>query len=96
MNTTINPVLNVTSSVTYETAYDKNVALFWICVAVYLCIALTTTLGNGLVIYAAYGNKNRGPLGCLDDVVKSLALADMLYGLMGTPFLIYGYFLGKI
>ena len=84
-----------TTSVTHETAYDKNTALFWVLVVFYLCIALVATIGNALVIYAAYGNNNKGPLRYIDDVVKSLAIADMLYGLIGTPFLIYGYFLGE-
>ena len=95
-NTTINPDLNLTAGrVPNETAYDKNIVLFWMSVTIYLCIAFVTTIGNGLVIYAGYGNNNKGALRYLDDVVKSLALADMLFGLVGTPFLIYGDFLGE-
>ena len=41
--------LVASSSNTDETAYEKNTALFWVCVVVYLCIALVSATGNGLV-----------------------------------------------
>ena len=100
--TTINTIVgylesNVTTSNEreHETAYEKNKSIFMLSVVVYLCIAFVTTVGNGMVIYAGYGSKNQGPLRYLDDVIRSLAVADMLYGLIGTPMLIEGYYLGK-
>ena len=100
--TTINTIVgylesNVTTSNVgeHETAYEKNKSIFMLSVVVYLCIAFVTTVGNGMVIYAGYGSKNQGPLRYLDDVIRSLAVADMLYGLIGTPMLIEGYYLGK-
>ena len=78
-----------------ETEYDKYTGWFWTMVAFYVCIAVVTAIGNGLVIYAAYGNRNTGRLRYLDDVIKSLAVADMLFGLIGTPFLLVSYYMGE-
>ena len=99
--TTINTIVDhlepngTTNNAEHETAYEKNKSIFILSVVVYLCIAFVTTVGNGMVIYAGYGSKNQGPLRYLDDVIRSLAVADMLYGLIGTPMLIEGYYLGK-
>ena len=71
-----------------DNVYEKQKALFWVSVVAYLCISVLAVAGNGLVIYAAYGNKNTGPLRYLDDTVKSLAVADMLFGFIGTPLII--------
>ena len=75
--------------------YEKNTALFLAIWAFYLCIAAVAAIGNGLVIYAAYGNKNTGRLSSLDDVVKSLALADMIFGLVGIPCKIISDYFGE-
>ena len=74
-----------------ENVYEKNQALFWLSVVTYLCIAVIAVSGNGLVLYATYGNKNTGRLKYLDDAVKSLAVADMVFGLVGTPLIIVNY-----
>ena len=79
----------------YETVYEQHKSLFWVIGVFYLCLAMIAAMGNGLVIYASYGTRNRGPLRHLDDVIKSLAVADMLFGLIGTPFLIYKYYMGE-
>ena len=81
--TTSNPAAVNHSEV--ESAYERYKGVVWATNAVYLCIAVVAVIGNGLVIYAAYGNKNTGRLSSLDDVVKSLALADMIFGLVGIP-----------
>ena len=52
---------------------------------IYLILALIAIIGNGLVLYTANKNINLGPLSHMDDVIKSLAVADMLYGLLGIP-----------
>ena len=51
----------------------------------YLIIAFIAVVGNGMVLYASYGNKNTGCLHYLDSLIKSLAVTDMLYGLIGIP-----------
>ena len=48
-------------------------------------IAILIFLGNSLVFYAAYGEKNFGILRNLDIVIKSLAMNDLLIGLIGIP-----------
>ena len=60
----------------------------------YVCIAIVTITGNALVLYASYDNKNSGPLRYLDNAVKSLAMADMLFGLLGVPCKLSGSYLG--
>ena len=65
--------------------YYSNKVLFWTDTTLFVFIGLITTVGNGLVLYAAYGNKNHGPLGYL----------DMLFGFIGTPLIILGYYTGN-
>ena len=79
----------------YETVYEQHKSLFWVIGVFYLCLALIGVIGNGLVIYASYGTRNDGPMRHLDDVIKSLAVADALFALIGTPLLIYKYKLGE-
>ena len=77
------------------TVYEENKALFWVSNVVYLCIGMTSVVGNALVIYASHGHQNTGRLRYLDDVAKSLAISDMLFGLIGTPLRIINWYLGK-
>ena len=74
--------------------YDKNIALFWIDTVFCLCVALAAIIGNVLVLFAAHGNKNSGPLRYLDNGIKSLAITDMLFGLIGIPLIIFCYYIG--
>ena len=74
--------------------YENNRALFWVDTTLFLVVGIITTAGNGLVLYAARGNKNQGPLRYLDNTIRSLALTDMLFGLIGTPLIILGYYTG--
>ena len=78
-----------------DTTYLISSEWFWSIAGVYLFIGLLAFIGNSLVIYAAFGHKNKGPMRYLDNVVKSLAVADMLTGLIGTPLVIYRYYLGR-
>ena len=80
---------------TSENAYEKNITLFWAGVTGYLCVAVAAAIGNGLVLYAAYSNRNTGRLRSLDAVIKSLALTDMIFGLIGIPCKILGDYFGK-
>ena len=53
-----------------------------------LLTALVAIVGNGLVLYAAYGKKSLlrvKALRSLDIVIKSLAVTDLLVGLIGIP-----------
>ena len=71
--------------------FDLNILL--ILIIIYLVVALTAIVGNGLVLYSATNNVNLGPLRHMDDVIKSLAIADMLFGLLGVPFNIVNLYL---
>ena len=75
--------------------YEQNKVIFWVCSVIYSCIALVAVTGNGLVLYAAHGDKHLGRLQNFDVVIKSLALTDMLFGLVGMPCRIIGsYYVG--
>ena len=63
-----------------DVVWESNKAFFGVLVAVYLCIAAVAVVGNALVLYAAYGNRNTGRLRYLDEAIKSLAVTDMLFG----------------
>ena len=57
-----------------------------------LILALTAIIGNGLVLYSTTKSINLGALRNLDAVIKSLAMADLLYGLLGVPSNIINYY----
>ena len=79
-----------------EMDYEKHETSFYALTVMYLCIALVAVVGNGLVLYVSYGKRNNGPLRILDGGIKSLAVADMLYGLVGMPCrVISNFYLGK-
>ena len=65
--------------------FEKYEMLFWIWCSIYSSIALVTVIGNGLVLYATVKTKNRGRLRFFDGTIKSLALTDLLIGLIGIP-----------
>ena len=91
------PVTNGTGvSSSSESTYEKIIVLFWMGVVLYLGLGLLALIGNGLVLYTSFGDLNMGPLRHLDNVIKSLAVADMLYGLLGVPCkVVADYFVGK-
>ena len=64
-----------------ELNWNKVIVLY----SIYFVLALTAIIGNGFVLYSATKNVNLGPLRYMDDVIKSLAIADMLFGLLGVP-----------
>ena len=75
-----------------ELNWNKVIVLY----SIYFVLALTAIIGNGFVLYSATKNVNLGPLRYMDDVIKSLAIADMLFGLLGVPSnIINWYFLSK-
>ena len=75
--------------------YHKYFEIFWTFIAIYLLLAFIAVLGNGLVIYAACRHRNLGPLRYFDGVVKSLAFADLLYGLFGMPVTVIRSYMSK-
>ena len=78
-----------------NTGLGELAAVFWCVSCVFLCVAVVNIFGNGLVIYAACGNRNTGRLRYLDDVIKSLAVSDMLFGILGCPLFVYANYLGR-
>ena len=65
--------------------YEENKLVLWGLGVIFLCIALLAILGNAVVLYVTHFHKNNGPLGNLDIVIKSLAVADVLLGVIGIP-----------
>ena len=59
---------------------------FWGYVAVYMFISLISAISNGFLLFVTYGERNFGRLRYLDPAIKSLAITDMLFGLIGSPF----------
>ena len=77
-----------------EAGNDENLeAWFWVLCAFYLCLTVVAAIGNGLVIYASYGTRNTSRLRYLDNLIKSLAVTDLLFALIGTPCLIFEYYI---
>ena len=102
MNTTSNDnnllqkdELEIGYDMNYHAGYQNNKVLFWIDTTLFVLIGFIATSGNSLVLYASYGNKNKGPLRYLDSTIKSLALTDMLFGFIGTPLILLGYYTGN-
>ena len=59
-----------------------------------ILIALVAIFGNALVLYAAYGKRTllQGTIvRDLDIVIKSLAVTDLLIGLVGVPSRLVAY-----
>ena len=74
--------------------FEREKIAFWGVSIIYLCIALVAVVGNLLVLYVSLRNRNHGPLKHLDSVIQSLAVADMLFGLIGMPCRIVGTNIG--
>ena len=80
---------------TVLTGYEKNKSLFWCFAFVCLCVALVTITGNGLVIVVSRKKRNMTRLKHFDGIVKSLAVTDFLFGVIGVPLIVVNYYLGK-
>ena len=68
-----------------ESDYERHKGTFWGYVVVYMLISIRSVVGNCFVLFATYGNSNSGPLRYLDSAIKSLAVTDMLFGLIAAP-----------
>lgn len=75
--------------------HSEIVTLFWIFACICILVAILSILGNGIVIYVSHETRSIGRLRYLDNVVKSLAVTDFLFGILATPIVITGYFMGK-
>ena len=99
---TINDKIGVNNGVTIVTnisepnSYQKNFELFWTFASVCFLNAIITLIGNGVVIYVSHQTRNTGRLRHLDGVVKSLAVTDFLFGLIGTPLIVINYYYGRL
>ena len=88
---------NITGNITIKhvSSYDKNEILFWCFAFVCLSISIITIIGNGIVFFVSHQTRNTTRLRHLDGVVKSLAVTDFLFGLLGTPMIAVNYYLRK-
>ena len=78
-----------------ENGYEKNKVAFWSFTTIYFSIAVVTVIGNGTVLYASCRSNNFSRLSFFDSAIKSLAVADMLLGLVGIPCRVSGvYYIG--
>ena len=97
MNTTTLFTTNTTNTTTYCSAgacYENTKVVYWCFVGFSVITSLIAILGNTLVIYAGQQRGNRGRLKYLDGMVQSLAVTDLVYGLIGTPFNYVNHYLG--
>ena len=76
------------------TGYEKNKFLFWCFASVCLCVAFVTITGNGIVIAVSGKKRNMARLKHFDGIVKSLAVTDFLFGIIGVPLIVVNYYLG--
>ena len=87
--------LSTTESFQPVSTYEENPEIFWFFAITYLITALVTVVGNGVVLYASCRSKNFSRLSFFDGAIKSLAVADMLLGLVGIPCRVAGvYYIG--
>ena len=74
---------------------DRGATLFMILVAIKTMIAMVGIIGNSIVIYASIKDRQSvvRSFRYLNRVVRSLAIADFLYSLVGQPFdILYWYY----
>ena len=90
-----NNLTEVTNGARHTPSYDENQSLFWVMVVLYTCFGLLAAVGNGLVLYVAHKGRDDSRLQYLGPLIKSLAVTDLLFGLIGTPMLIAFYFIRK-
>ena len=75
--------------------YESSSTFFWVGTVFCIFAGFIATVGNGLVLFTTRRRKNNGPFRYLDSTIKSLAFADMLFGFIGIPMVIIGYYYGK-
>ena len=66
--------------------------LFWITVVVSIITFVITIIGNGMVIFVGCRKQKTKSLKNLNNAVRSLAIADLLFGIVGMPVItLYSY-----
>ena len=75
---------------------EINEALFWTTTVVSALIVIPGAVANIVVLYYAKQEPSTGALRHLNRVVKHLAVSDLLYGVLATPFSLAYWRLGKI
>ena len=76
--------------------YDQNTGIFWILICITAILALIAVAGNSLVIFAVIKKRNvSAKFRYLNNAVLSLAIADFVLSLFGTPFSVIYWYWGK-
>ena len=76
--------------------YCDNVEMFWILICITIVIALLAAMGNAFVIFVFITKRGIGSkFRYLNHAVLSLAIADFINSLFGTPFSIVYWYWGK-
>ena len=86
VNTNSNLVNEIETNRGPLSEFESQKIVFWGVSIIYLFIALIAVVGNVLVLYVSLSNRNHGPLKHLDSVIQSLAVADMLFGLIAVSY----------
>ena len=94
----INP--NETNNNTIENVddqwYDQNTGIFWILICITAILAMIAVAGNSLVIFAVIKKRNvSAKFRYLNHAVFSLAIADFVLSLFGTPISVVYWYWGK-
>lgn len=87
---------NCTDHTSIPILHPIKAPLFWVSVAVSVILAILSIIGNGIVIYVAGRKKNTGTLRYLNNAVRSLAVTDLVIGLIGIPLMIVYYYWGQL
>ena len=86
-----------TGTQTLEPDYEREkwyIYGFWGYVTSYLLISSISVMANGFLLFVTYGERNSGVLRYLCNAIKSLAIADMLFGLIGAPIWVFNDYRG--
>ena len=75
--------------------YQTGWIVFWCTATLCMIAGVISILGNGLVLYVSFLNKDIGRFRYVNLVVKNLALCDFLFGLVGTPLTTLFWYWGK-
>ena len=87
---------NVTTSDEKVLWYYSHQDTFWVLISISILIALAGVLGNGLVILASIKKRSIAEkFRYMNYAVISLAIADFILSLFGTPFSIVYWYWGK-
>ena len=69
--------------------------LFWVTVAISAILSMINIIGNGMVIFVSCRKKKTAALKNLNNAVRSLAIADLLFGIVVMPVIILDSYWGE-